>query len=345
MHHLVDMRTLFTFLFILLASGCKPESYPSGTERNPPELHEQYFLTEDGSYLPLHRWLPKAGATRAVIIGVHGFNDYGYFFHRPAEYFSGQGIACFAYDQRGFGASPQRGYWAGAETYTKDLQSFVRLIRKQYPGLPIYLLGESMGGAVVIAAIRDASMPKVEGVILAAPAVWPRKIMPWYQTGLLWFLAHTVPWLGLSGESMAVKLSDNREMVRALDKDPLVLRKTRVESMYGLTDLMDLAFYNASFVGGNILLLYGEKDNIMPKEAIYLFLQRLFSDDTKGKTVGFYPDGYHMLLRDLQAPLLWRDITVWINTHGSGKLPSGADERAKKQLLMPLLSWKHGNSN
>lgn len=324
----------------MLLIGCKPESYPSGTKKNPAELHDQYYLTEDGVYLPLHHWLPEAGAPRAVIIGVHGFNDYGYFFQQPAEYFSSQGIACFAYDQRGFGASPQRGFWAGTETYTKDLQSFVRLIKQHYPGLPIYLLGESMGSALVIAAIRDARMPKVDGVILAAPAVWPREIMPWYQTSLLWVLAHTVPWLALSGESVAVKLSDNREMVRALDNDPLVLRKTRVESMYGLTDLMDLAFYNAGFVSGNILLLYGEKDNIIPKEAIYVFLQRLFAGGSQGKTVGFYPEGYHMLLRDLNAPILWEDIKAWINARGSGKLLSGADDRAKNQLLMPLLAWQ-----
>jgi acylglycerol lipase len=325
------MRIPFIFLFILLV-GCKPASYPSGANRNPPELHDQYFLTEDGFYLPLQHWLPKTGATRAVIIGVHGFNDYSQFFRQPAEYFSTQGIACFAYDQRGFGAAPQRGFWAGTDTYTKDLQSFVRLIKQHYPGLPIYLLGESMGGAVVIAAIRDARMSTVDGVILAAPALWPREIMPWYQTSLLWILAHTMPWLTLTGEGVAVKLSDNREMVRALDNDPLVLRKTRVEALYGLTDLMDSAFYNASYLSGDILLLYGEKDNIIPKEAIHVFLQRFFEGGVQGKTVGFYPQGYHLLLRDQQAHIVWQDITAWITAHEPRKLPSGADERARKQL-------------
>jgi acylglycerol lipase len=332
------MRIAFIFLFIIL-TGCKPESYPSGAEKNPAELHDHYYLAEDGSYLPLHQWLPSKGSPRAVIIAVHGFNDYSYFFRQPAEYFSNQGIACFAYDQRGFGASPQRGYWAGTETYTKDLQSFVRLIKRHYPNLPVYLLGESMGGAVVIAAIRDARMPKIDGVILAAPAVWPRETMPWYQTSLLWLLAHTVPWLALSGESVAVKLSDNREMVRELNSDPLVLRKTRMEALYGLTDLMDLAFYNASFLGGNILLLYGERDNIIPKESIYLFLQRLYESGEKDKTVGFYPDGYHMLLRDLKAYILWQDIAAWIFANGTGKLPSGAGDRAAQRMIKPLRTW------
>ncbi|MEQ1485016.1 lysophospholipase [Methyloglobulus sp.] len=337
------MRTLSILLFILLI-GCKPEADLHDTKTTSPQLHDRYFLTEDGLKLPLHRWLPVSGAVRAVIIGVHGFNDYSYFFRQPAEYFSSQGIACFAYDQRGFGAAPQRGFWAGRETYAADLQGFVQQVKQHYPGIPVYLLGESMGGAVVMAAIRNARMPSVDGVILAAPAVWPRKIMPWYQTSLLWVLSRTVPWLTISGQGVKVKLSDNREMIRELDNDPLVLRKTRVESLYGLTNLMDSAFENADLLSGNILLLYGDRDDIIPKEAIYAFLKRLYSSGTKGKTVGFYPQGYHLLLRDQQAHLLWRDIVAWIASYGSGKLPSGADDVAKKQLLMPLLAWQRGSS-
>jgi len=268
-----------------------------------------------------------------VIIGVHGFNDYSYFFEQPAEYFRNHGIACFAYDQRGFGAAPNRGVWAGSDTYAADLKSFARLVRQHYPGLPIYMLGESMGGAVVIAAVKDAQMPPVDGVILAAPAVWGRSIMPCYQTTLLSILAHTVPWLTLSGEDVKVKLTDNRSVMKALNNDPLVIRKTRVESLYGLTNLMDSALNNASSLKGKVFLLYGERDDIIPKKAIYAFLQRFFSSGSEGKTVGFYPQGFHMLLRDTQAAILWQDIIAWILARGFGKLPSGADERARQLLV------------
>jgi alpha-beta hydrolase superfamily lysophospholipase len=329
------MKRLVISLLIALV-GCTQDVHQQpSTKKNSPELHGQYFLTEDGLQLPLHRWLPKTGATRAVVIGVHGFNDYSYFFEQPAEYFSKHGIACFAYDQRGFGAAPNRGLWAGSEVYANDLKNFVRLVKQDYPGLPIYMLGESMGGAVVIAAVKDAGMLPVDGVILAAPAVWGRSIMPWYQTALLSILAYTVPWLTVSGESVHVKLTDNRAVMQALDSDPLVLRKTRVEALYGLTNLMDSALSNASLLKGKIFLLYGERDDIIPKEAIYAFLQRFFASGATGKTVGFYPHGYHMLLRDTKAFILWQDITAWILAQGSGKLPSGADDRARQLLVTP----------
>lgn len=131
-------------------------------------------------------------------------------------------------------------------------------------------------------------------------------------------------------------------MIKALDTDPHALRKTRVESMYGLTDLMDLTFYNASYIGEKTLLLYGEKDNIIQKDASYLFLKRLFEDGVKGKAVGFYPKGYCLLLRDLNAEIVWKDIAAWIFTKGEVELPSGADTRANHQLLNPLFACNKG---
>jgi acylglycerol lipase len=318
-----------------MQNGCMPMTYPPGARMNSsPQLGENIFLTEDGASLPLRHWLPKT-EPRAVIIALHGFNDYSRFFDSPGDYFSKQGIACFAYDQRGFGAAPQRGLWAGGEAYAKDLQVLVQLVKQRYPKRPVYLLGESMGGAIVITAMSQANMPEVAGIILAAPALWARSTMPWYQTGLLWTLAHSLPWLTLTGEGVHVMASDNIDMLRAMGRDPWVIKATRVETVYGLTDLMDAAFNSATSLHGNTLMLYGEKDEIIPKEPTYAFLQQLLQADSAKKTVAIYPHGYHMLLRDLQAPTTWKDIAAWINT-SPDKLPSGADNRARQLLSSRL---------
>lgn len=326
--------TLISLLLLITQSGCTPMTYPPGAKNNVAQLTENTFRTEDGASLPLRHWLPKT-EPHAVIIALHGFNDYSRFFDSPGEYFSKLGIASFAYDQRGFGMAPQRGLWAGDEAYIKDLQVLVRLIKQRYPKRPVYLLGESMGGAIVITAMSQTDMPEVSGVILAAPALWARSTMPWYQTGLLWTLAHTMPWLTLTGEGVHVVASDNIEMLRALGRDPWVIKATRVETVYGLTDLMDAAFNSAASLRGNTLMLYGEKDEIIPKEPTYAFLQQFLQADAAKKTVAIYPHGYHMLLRDLQAPTAWKDIAAWINA-GSDKLPSGADNRARDLLSSRL---------
>jgi len=106
------MKTIFTHIILILScllAGCVPSIYPSGAKTTAAhlDLDTQAFITEDGARLPLREW-PTQGEPRAVIIAVHGFNDYSRFFDKPARYFSEHGIASFAYDQRGFGkpASP-----------------------------------------------------------------------------------------------------------------------------------------------------------------------------------------------------------------------------------------------
>lgn len=323
------MKLLILFLLLLTLTGCMPMIYPLGIKSQSARLSETAFITEDGASLPLRRWLPKT-EPKAVLIALHGFNDYSHFFAAPAEYLSSLGIACFAYDQRGFGFAPKRGLWAGHATYAHDLQTLVRLLKQRYPDRPIYLLGESMGGAVIISAMSQAAMPKVNGVILSAPALWARETMPWYQTSLLWTMAHTLPWLTLTGEGVKVMPSDNIKMLRALGRDPWVIKGTRVETIYGLSDLMDVAFNHAHALTKNTLILYGEKDDIIPKEPTYQFLQQFLTSDKTNKTVAIYSNGYHMLLRDLRAESTWQDIAAWINQ--SDKLPSGADVHAKEVL-------------
>lgn len=294
-------------------------------------ITQSAYFTEDGIALPMRSWLPKS-EVKAVILALHGFNDYSHFFAMPAQYFSEQGIACYAYDQRGFGQAPQRGYWAGSEAYVNDVAVLVNLLKQRYRELPVYLLGESMGGAIALTAVSQSLKSEVNGIILAAPAVWARSTMPWYQTGLLWTLAHTVPWMRLSGKGLGRQASDNIEMLRAMGRDPLIIKETRVEAIYGLTNLMDEAFASAKLLQENILLLYGEKDEIIPKEPVYQFVQQFLSEPGFfSKTVGIYPKSYHMLMRDLGAIAVWQDIVAWIGEH-SEHLPSGAHEHAKKVL-------------
>ena len=342
-------NSTFHINFILLAAlavsmltSCTPMIYPPGTSVKTAQILEQQFITPDGEVLPLKSWLPSDDQkTKSVIVALHGFNDYSNFFQLPGSYLSQNGIACFAYDQRGFGASPQRGLWSGVDTYIEDLQLFVQQIHAKYPGTPVYLLGESMGAAVVIATMAKTNTPMVAGIILSAPAVWARETMPWYQQAVLWTLSHTLPWLTLTGESVGIKPSDNIEMLRQLSKDPLVIKETRVETIYGLVNLMDEAQAAANHIDAKTLLLYGELDEVIPKEPTYLFLQNFRATQNEKKTIAIYAKGYHMLLRDLQAEVVWKDISAWLGT-GTVALPSGADERAdellsKQQINMNLM--------
>jgi len=321
-------------LLLLLSNllACTPMIHPSKAPVALAQLSNNFFITPDGAKLPLKKWQSPHQEIKNIIIAIHGFNDYSNFFQQPGHYFSQHQTTSYAYDQRGFGKSPNRGLWAGIETYTSDLACFVQLISQEHPKTPIYLLGESMGAAVVISTVSQAHQLPVEGIILVAPAVWGRQTMPWYQNILLWTLSHITPWLTLTGNGLGIKASDNIAMLRALSQDPLVIKATRIETLYGLTNLMDNALLNAGLIAIKTLLLYGEKDEIIPPKSTYQFI-RLFNKNAAKNhpLIAFYEQGYHMLLRDHQAPVLWNDINVWISGQ-STKLPSGADRRAHQLL-------------
>ncbi len=293
--------------------------------QTPPELHKAHFTTRDGLSLPVHRWLPVEDKPRAVVVAVHGFNDYGHAFVRAGEFLRRQGIGLIAYDQRHFGLSPRPGLWAGMAVYARDLADFTAATRSQYPDIPVYILGESMGGAVTIVALNGANAPEVDGVILVAPAVWGRSTMPWYQRGLLTLCQHTVPWLKLTGKGLGIRPSDNIEVLRGLSRDPWVIKGTRVDALSGLADLMDAALISGHGLDQRrVLLLYGERDEIIPRPPMRRFIDSVAF--MEGVQVGIYTEGYHLLLRDLGAERPLRDLAAWIENPGQ-PLPSGADDR------------------
>ena len=306
---------------LALAGACAPQIQVGGTAALvAPELRGDFIQTADGALLPLRSWLP-AGNPTAVIVGLHGMNDYSKSFAIPARRWQNAGIATYAYDQRGFGNTPQRGIWPGIDRLVEDFKTAVALVRRRHPGVPIYASGTSMGGGVVLTAMARPDAPTLDGIVLEAPAVWSRATMPVYYTATLWVAAHTIPQFELTGREVRRIASDNREVLRDLGRDPYVLKGARIDAIYGVVDLMDAAYGAASGVKVPVLLLYGEKDQIIPKAPIEAVARRLPSGLRR---VAVYERGWHLLYRDLQAEVVHRDVAAWIANRGA-PLPSGAD--------------------
>jgi acylglycerol lipase len=331
---------------LFLPSGCAPTIDEDvrvagiGTPRAAPEpkpflrFDGTGFVAADARVLPLRKWLPR-GEVKAVILALHGFNDYSNSFEGAGEAWADQGIALFAYDQRGFGAAPERGLWPGRAALAADAASAAQILRRLYPRVPLYLLGDSMGGAIAIVAMTGESgtpVPDVDGVILTAPAVWGRATMDLLPRLALWAGARLMPELTLTGRGLKIKPSDNIEMLRALSRDPLVIKSTRVDTIYGLVDLMDAAFDSAPLLDTPMLVMYGAKDEIVPKTPIQRFVGSLPSECRRRARLAWYEDGYHMLLRDLAGPVMIADVASWVLAP-SAPLPSGADRSAAQAFL------------
>ena len=109
------MRALVGFFAVaLFLSACAPILKPPGPHITEPRFEGTTYFTADGIQLPVRSWKPTTGPIKAIVIAVHGFNNYSNFFETPAYFLANYGIASYAYDQRGFGKTAHRVFGSGS---------------------------------------------------------------------------------------------------------------------------------------------------------------------------------------------------------------------------------------
>jgi alpha-beta hydrolase superfamily lysophospholipase len=319
------MRFASLILAAVLLCGCTPLMVQQAG-RPPlgfagPRLEAGDVVSFDGARLGLSEW-DAAGEPWAVIVGVHGMNDYANAFHLAAPWWASQGITTIAYDQRGFGRSPGRGVWAGDDLMMEDLRTVCALARQRYPQALIVVAGESLGGAVAAEAFASDRPPAADRLVLLSPAVWGWGEQPLPNRTLLWFAAnftaakiYTPPrWL-----TSKITPTDNRDELVAMGKDPLMTWGARSDALYGLVSTMDRAAEAVGRARLPTLYLYGAHDQIIPRKAAFRAAARLKPAD---RTI-YYAGGYHLLMRDLEGAMVWKDIAAFIRDPEAPP-PSGA---------------------
>ena len=208
----------------------------------------------------------------------------------------------------------------------QDLRTAVALARARHPRATIAVAGESMGGAVAVVAFASDRPPDADRLILLAPAVWGWSAQGPLNSAGLWLAARTMGARAVEAPEWAVRAlpaSDNRLELFRNYRDPNSLITTRFDALYGLVDLMESASRRLGDVRAPTLLQYGAHDNVIRREPMRQALQR--AGDRPGLRTAFYPDGWHILNRDLQAGTVYRDVEAWLRDPAA-PLPSGAGE-------------------
>ena len=320
------VSTVARLIVLLLCAGCTalPTFGPGAPLPAALSQSDGVLTLSDGATTPVRQWLP-AGKPRAVVLALHGFNDSRDAWLLPGPVFAAAGIALYAPDQRGFGGAPGRGLWPGSNALVADARAMLAELRARDPGTPLYAMGESMAGAVLMTLAAAPDPPPVDGWILLSPAVWGRQQQGVILSSGLWLVSSVMPGLMVTGGEVALKVtpSDNRDALLALARNPLTIRRTRFDSLRGLTDLMDAAQAAAPKLPPRTLVLYGDRDTIVPASAV----SRAWRAMPGHVRRALYPNGYHILLRDLGRAAPTGDVIAWIGSPESW-LPSGADTAA-----------------
>lgn len=281
------------------------------------------LVMADGGRLPFLRWSPPTGQPRAVIVALHGMNDHDASFRLAGPWWATHGVETWAYDQRGFGQAPGRGVWAGTDRMVQDLREVVALVRARRPNVPIVVVGESMGGSVAAAAFASDAPPDADRVVLLAPGVWGWSSQNLFNRTSLWIAAHALGDLAVEPPEFVVRhilASDNiLELVRN-GRDPDSILSTRFDAVYGLVGLMQTASESLGELKRPALLMYGAHDQVVEKGPMRRALTR--AAGAPNLTTAWYPEGRHLLNRDLGAELVYRDVLSFV-TDPSKPLPSG----------------------
>ena len=322
------MRLLLAALLTAMLAACGPHLEPVGPPIAAPTLLDDALVAADGYRLPLRRWLPD-GETKVVVLGLHGFGDYSKAFEKAALIWREKGVATYAYDQRGFGATATARRWAGVDAMLDDLAMAQTLVRQRHPNVKFVLMGESMGSALVMAALAQGRVPPPDATVLLGPAARGRETLGAIGRNGLSAIAFAIPWWPVSTVGMNYNPSDNIAMLRELSRDPLVIKSPRVDLVWGLVNAMDGALEAAPKLKGPMLIAYGARERVVPPSIMRTLVKRIPADPSIRFAV--YDEGYHLLLRDLQAGRVQEDVLSWM-LDPKAPLPSGADQRAASFL-------------
>ncbi|HUO94439.1 MAG TPA: alpha/beta fold hydrolase [Rhizomicrobium sp.] len=265
------------------------------------------FAASDGEQIPYRLWLPRR--PKAAILLLHGCCDYSGAFDSVGAKLARSGFAALAYDQRGFGATRARGTWAGEDRLVRDVRDAAAFFRRRIgQDLPLFVLGESMGGAVALhAAARGL---EASGLVLVAPGALASSFRRSLYSWILYGARKLVGEAELVVERLDSSDLSATDAIRLLG-DPLVMRSITTAMLDGVIALAYSAVETARRVAMPTLTMVGRKDDLLRRECIL----ELHNNLAGPKAWAEIEDGPHLLLHWTRSNEVLRTARRWIERH------------------------------
>jgi len=262
---------------------------------------------DDGYRLPYRLWLPDR-APRAAVLLVHGVCDYAGAFDFICPYFATLGYAVLAFDQRGFGQTRTRGKWPGTRRLARDVGDAASFLNRRVPSVPLFVVGESMGGALAVLAATRGHLNGVAGMALVAPGALGCAM----RRFLFGLVVRTLKLFGARADLFVERVNCDDLSADAairLLADPLVLRRISPALMGGLVQLGERVYDAAPEVDVPTLTLVGTREDVSPLRCIRSLRQRFKGDATLVE----FENGPHLLLHWRERDRVLETIGNWID--------------------------------
>jgi len=250
---------------------------------------------------------PPSGSPRGVVVFIHGFTEHVARYEYVHKRWADRGFVVFTFDQRGFGRTaldakktPSSVYGrTGDADQISDIEWALRVAQEANPTVPLFLMGHSMGGALVLSfATRpntQESVSQLSGIIASSPCIRLTK-PPMSITRRLGGLARAIfPNQNIPASVDSKYLSHDPEVVKDNETDNLVRRSVSlraVDDMLNRGENLVIKDYKKWPAALPVLLVHGTEDMVCSVEASKQFVEQLPASDKK---ISLYDGGYHEL--------------------------------------------------
>ena len=202
----------------------------------------------------------------AVLCLIHGLGEHAGRYNDLTCQLCASGIAVLSMDLRGHGTSDgKRGHVAPRIRVIEDIDDLIRKARNAWPGRPVFLMGHSLGGNLVLHHRLTGKEP-VSGTVATSPALVLASPKPPAVVVLLRTMAGLMPSLTIQNKLDPAGLSRNRHIAVAYRNDPLVHPYISLQAGIEMMDAGKLILSRAAEPKGPVLLLHGSADPICSVE-------------------------------------------------------------------------------
>ena len=272
------------------------------------------FGTPGGHQLAVREWATK-GRPRGVVQLVHGLGEHANRYAHVARRLNALGLAVRAHDHYGHGASSgARGDLPDTLRLVDDLGRMVDETRRLFPGLPLVLLGHSLGGLVAASFVARAMRP-VDGLVLSSPALDPG--MTAAQRALVAMLSRVVPGLRVRNGLDVKYLSHDPLVVQAYQGDPLTHDRIGARLARYLADEGAVVQAAAPLWRVPTLLMFAGDDRLVDPEG-----SRRFAASASPEVVRAvcFEALYHELFNEPGADAVFDTLQGWL----ASRIPSSS---------------------
>lgn len=277
------------------------------------DAEREGILRRDGG--PDLHWkalAPKDAAADVVI--VHGYGDHGGRYRSLAEHLLGEGIATWRVDLRGHGRSGgRRGDVERFDDYLTDLEGVIALARRNGPR-PLFLLGHSHGGLVVLRHLLESKDASVAGAILSAPYLGLAFEPPRWKVALGDLLRHVVPSAPIPSGLDPSLLTSDPDKRRETEEDPLFFETATPRWFHWVRRIQADVLQRGGELHLPLLVLQPFADPVVAQAATEAFFGSVASDD---KELVTFPEALHEVFSE-RPPIRERAEQVvagWIRAH------------------------------